>query len=122
MKKVKITYWATTALFFIFDGVMPALTFNSDLAKEGTRHLGYPDYFLVMLTVFKVVGAIVLILPMVPARYKEWAYAGFGFTLIAALVSNWAVDGFSAMLLLPIIVFGVLAASYISYHKLHQTK
>ena len=75
------------------EGVFPAFTGNTKLAKEGIRHLGYPDYFRIELVIFKVIGALVLILPMAPARLKEWAYAGFGITMISAFISHWTVDG-----------------------------
>jgi len=54
MKSTKIIYWSLTGLFFLLEGVMPALTSHTQLAIEGIKHLGYPDYFRVMLTVFKV--------------------------------------------------------------------
>lgn len=117
MKKNHLVYWISTSLIFLFEGVMPALTGNSDLAKEGIRHLGYPDYFRVMLTVFKVIGALVLILPMVPARIKEWAYAGFAFTMIAAFVSHAAVDGINGQTFFPLIVLAVLLVSYFSFRN-----
>ena len=123
MKGIRITYWITTILVFLFEGVMPALTSNSKLAIDGIRHLGYPDYFRVMLTVFKVAGALVLVLPMFKGRYKEWAYAGFGITFIAATVSNFSVDGFNnGLSIFPLIVFIVLIISYTCYHKLHSLK
>jgi len=118
MKTSKIIFWSTTVLIFLFEGVLPALTSQSELAKEGIRHLGYPDYFGVLLTVFKVSGALALIIPKVPARIKEWAYAGFAFDFISACVSNWAVDGFSGIVLFPLFVLAVLMTSYIYYHKL----
>jgi len=113
----KIIYWISTSIIFIWDGLIPAFTSNSQLAIDGIRHLGYPDYFRVMLTVFKVVGAFALILPFVKARYKEWAYAGFAITYIAATVSNLAIDGFTDLIFLPIVVFAILIVSYITYHK-----
>lgn len=118
-KGTKITYWVATILIFLFEGVMPALTGNSQLAKDGIHHLGYPDYFRVMLTVFKVIGALALILPFVKGRYKEWAYAGFGITMISACVSQWSIDGFSGQALFPLIVFAILATSYLMYQKIH---
>lgn len=121
-KATKITYWITTSLIFLTDGVLPAFTSNSEMAKQGTQHLGYPDYFRTMLTVFKVLGGLALILPFVKGRYKEWAYAGFGISMIAALVSNTAVDGFSGATLAPIIALAILATSYITYQKLHPYK
>jgi hypothetical protein len=122
MKKDKILYWVTTGIIFLFEGVMPALTSQSEMAKQGIRSLGYPDYFGVMLTVFKVVGALVLVIPAVPARFKEWAYVGFAIDFIAALVSLWAVNGMNSMLLLPLIFIGILVVSYTSFHKLQAAK
>jgi hypothetical protein len=118
MKTNRIIFWVTTTLIFLFEGVMPALTSQTELAKEGIRHLGYPEYFGVMLTVFKVLGALALIIPQVPARVKEWAYAGFAIDFIAAFVSNAAVDGFNGLTFFPLVVLLVLIVSYIYYHKI----
>ncbi len=120
MKKYRIIFWISTTLIFLFEGVMPALTANTELAKQGVAHLGFPDYFRVQLIVFKVLGTLALILPFVPSRLKEWAYAGFTFNFISAFIANWAVDGLSGLTFFPLIVLGVLAASYISYHKLNK--
>ena len=117
MKKVNIIYWTTTTLIFLFEGVMPALTSQTEMAKEGISHLGYPAYFGVMLTVFKVLGALALILPQVPTRIKEWAYAGFAFDFIAASVSHWAVDGFGGQAIFPLVVLAILMVSYTYYYK-----
>lgn len=122
MKAIKITYWITTSLIFIFEGVMPALTSGSELARQGISHLGYPDYFRVLLTVFKVVGALVLILPMFKGRIKEWPYAGFTFVFISACVSHAAVDGFNGQAVFPLIVMAILAVSYVCYHKMQGQK
>jgi len=119
-KTTKVIYWATTGIIFLFEGVMPALTSHTDLAVEGIRHLGYPDYFKVMLTVFKVAGALALILPLVKGRWKEWAYAGFAFTLIAAFISHWAVDGFNGQTFFPLVILAILIISYLHYHKLSK--
>jgi hypothetical protein len=97
---------------------MPALTSQTELAKEGIRHLGYPAYFGMALVVFKVVGTIILILPQVSARIKEWAYAGFGFDFIFASISHFAVDGMDFQSFFPLIIFGILIVSYVNYHKL----
>ena len=120
MKKDKIVYWTTTILIFLFEGVMPALTSQSELAKEGIRHLGYPAYFGVMLAVFKVLGALILIIPQVPARIKEWAYAGFAFTMISAFISHCANDGINPLSFFPLVVLCILATSYIYFHKINQ--
>lgn len=118
MKTTRIIYWVTTSLIFLFEGVMPALTSNSEMAKQGISHLGYPDYFRIMFTIFKVLGALVLILPFFKGRIKEWAYAGFTFDFVSAAVSNTVVDGFGGGTIFPIIVLAVLAVSYICYHRM----
>jgi hypothetical protein len=122
MKTTKIIYWTTTILIFLFDGLLPALTSNTELAKQGISHLGYPDYFRVMLTFFKVIGALALVLPMVKGRYKEWAYAGFGFNFISAATSHWAVDGFDGQVIFPLVAFIILAISYVFYHKMNEKR
>ena len=114
----KNVYWVTTGVIFLFEGVMPALTSHTDLAVEGIRHLGYPSYFGPMLTVFKVVGAFVLILPIIRGRMKEWAYAGFAITTISAFISHWAVDGLGGQTLFPLFILAILLISYSFYHKL----
>jgi hypothetical protein len=118
MKTQKLLFWTTTVIIVLFEGVMPLFYFNSEMAKEGMQHLGYPPYFGSMLLGFKILGVLALIVPKTPARIKEWAYAGFGFDFIAACVSHWAVDGFGFQAILPIIFFALLVVSYLSYHRL----
>lgn len=120
MKKQKIIFWAATIFIFLFEGVMPALTGHTEIAKEGIRHLGYPEYFGTAFVVFKVMGALILIIPTVPGRLKEWAYAGFTFDFIFAFISIWVVDGLGAPVLLPLVVLAILMISYIYYHKLRK--
>jgi len=105
----------------LFEGLMPILTFNTDMAKDGIRHLGYPDYFGTALMVFKVLGALALIIPMVPKRFKEWAYAGFAFDFIFAMISHVAVDGITGETFMPLIAVAILAVSYVYYHKLSES-
>jgi hypothetical protein len=122
MKTNKIIYWTATIIIFLLEGLMPALTSNTELAKQGISHLGYPDYFRVVLTFFKVTGSVLLILPAVKGRLKEWVYAGFGFDFIFAAISHWAVDGFGGQTIFPLVVLGILAVSYIYYNKIRQQK
>lgn len=116
--KNKIIYWISTILIFLFEGVMPALTSQSEMAKEGIRHLGYPLYFGNALVVFKVIGSLGLVLPMIPKRVKEWVYAGFGLDFMFATISHATVDGIHAQTFFPLVIFGILIVSYIYHHKL----
>jgi len=119
MKKEKVFFWTATIFIALFEGLMPALTWQSELAKEGIRHLGYPEYFGNALVVCKILGVLALIIPQVPKRIKEWAYAGFAFDFIFATISHGAVDGINGLTFFPLIILGILAVSYIYYHKLN---
>lgn len=118
MKKYKLIFWFTTTALFLFEGVMPALTWNSEMSRQGIMGLGYPEYFVPMLTAFKVLGALALIIPAVPARVKEWAYAGFAIDFICAFISIAVVAGFSLMTFFPLLVLVFLILSYISREKM----
>jgi len=118
VKTNKIIFWTATIIIFLFEGVMPAFTSQTEAAKEGIRHLGYPDYFGNILVVFKVIGCLLLVIPSVPKRLKEWAYAGFTFDFVFASLSYLFVDGFGFFAVFPLIVLAILMASYVSYHKL----
>ena len=118
MKKDKIIFWTATTIIALLEGVMPALTSQTELAKEGIRHLSYPEYFGNVLVVFKVLGVLAIVIPQVSKRVKEWAYAGFAFDFLFAAISHGAVDGVSGQTFFPLVVLGILAVSYIYYHKL----
>jgi hypothetical protein len=122
MKKEKIIFWTATIIIALFEGVMPALTSQTELAKEGIRHLGYPEYFGNTLVVFKVLGVLALVIPQIPKRVKEWAYAGFAFDFIFASISHGVVDGMNVQTIFPMFVLGILAVSYVYYHKLSLNK
>lgn len=120
MKNQKIIYWITTGLIVLMEGVLPAFTSQTEMAKEGIRHLGYPEYFGNALVVFKVIGALLLLIPQVPKRVKEWAYAGFAFDFIFAGISHFAVDGLDFQSFFPFLFLGLLVLSYLSYHKINS--
>ncbi|MEA9415407.1 DoxX family protein [Flavobacterium sp. PL02] len=122
MKSTKIIFWVTTIIIFLFEGVMPAFTSQTEVAKEGIRHLGYPEYFGNALVVFKIVGVLLLVIPTIPNRVKEWAYAGFAFDFIFASISHCAVDGIGFLTFFPLIFLAILVISYTSYHKLLSYK
>jgi hypothetical protein len=120
MKKDKIIFWTTTTLIFLMEGVLPAFTSQTELAKQGISHLGYPPYFGNALVVFKILGALSLIIPQVPKAIKELAYAGFAFNFLFASISHFAVDGFGFQGILPLIFLGILAISNFYYDKINN--
>ncbi len=121
-KTTKAIYWTTTGFIFLFEGVLPALTGHTEFAKAGIRYLGYPEYFGTMLVILKVLGCIALVIPAMPRRLKEWAYAGLGFVMISACISYIAVDGFGGLAFFPLVVLGILVTSYIYYTRLADAR
>jgi hypothetical protein len=121
MKTTKLIYWISTSIIFLFDSVMPALTSHTELAIEGIRHLGFPDYFRVQLAIFKVLGGLILMIPKVPARIKEWAYVGFAINFISASVGHAVVDGMDFQTFFPLIILAILIVSYTYYHKIIES-
>jgi uncharacterized membrane protein YphA (DoxX/SURF4 family) len=119
MKKYKIYFWLSTGFIFLMEGVMPALTSQTELAKEGINHLGYPQYFGNALVIFKVLGVLALVIPNLPKRIKEWAYAGFIFDFLFASISHGVVDGINFQTFLPLIVLTILMVSYVNYNRLY---
>jgi len=115
MKRNKIIFWLTTGFMFAFEGLMPlsTLLFATQYFNAGTKPLGYPDYFAYALIIFKVLGATALIIPKLPSRVTEWAYAGLAFNLIFAVISHGVVDGTIGSILTPVLVGGMLTLSYI---------
>lgn len=92
-KGVVIGYWVATALFCLQIGFTAFAQLSLPQVAEAFAHLGFPDYFRVELSWAKFFGIALLLAP-VPARLKEWAYAGFAITLGSALIAHLAVgDG-----------------------------
>jgi DoxX-like protein len=88
-----IIYWSATALFCLHMGFTAYAQLQLPQVAEAFTHLGFPPYFRVELSGAKLIGVVVLLAP-VPARLKEWAYAGFAITLGSALIAHVAVgDG-----------------------------
>jgi type IV secretory pathway TrbD component len=111
---MKIVFWLTTGLFcamMVFSAA--GYLTGTDYFVQAFRHLGYPDYFRLLLGIAKLAGAFALIAPRVPTVIREWAYAGFGITLVSAAVSHASVHDPIAAVGTPLFMFAVLATSRI---------
>jgi hypothetical protein len=92
-KGIVVGFWIVTALFGLQMGFTAYAELRLPQVAEAFTHLGFPGYFRVELSWAKVVGVVLLLAP-VPARLKEWAYAGFAINLVSALIAHFAVgDG-----------------------------
>jgi hypothetical protein len=119
-KGIVVGFWIATALFCLQIGFTAYAQLSLPQVAEAFAHLGFPDYFRVELAWAKLLGVVLLLAP-VPARLKEWAYAGFAITLASALIAHLSVGdgpeawGFAAGT-------GVLwGLSYFLWHRMQAT-
>lgn len=119
MNKNKIIYWTTTGIIsamMVFSAYGYFL--NPDM-KAAFVHLGFPDYFRIELGVLKILGALVLILPMISDKVKSFAYFGFALTFISAFIAHYASGDPISVAVAPIVFLVILGVSYIFYHKVN---
>lgn len=118
-KQNRILYWVAKGFisFFIAFSAYFSYTHAADLAK-----LGFPGYFRIELVIAKVTGAIVLLLPITPARVKEWVYAGFIIAMVSALIAHiCSGDPVSGIIFVSIdLVLILLSVNYVSKKDLLQ--
>jgi uncharacterized membrane protein YphA (DoxX/SURF4 family) len=108
-----IAYWVTTALV-VFELAMGDVwdLLRVPQVRELIERLGYPNYFLIILGTWKLLGAVALVIPRFP-RLKEWAYAGVLFDLTGAVASLFASGLADAgTVAYPITMTGVAFASW----------
>ena len=84
-------FWISTALLALQMAFTAYAQLRLPQVAETFTHLGFPAYFRIELSWAKLAGIAALLIPVVPARLKEWAYAGFAITLISALIAHLAV-------------------------------
>jgi len=92
-KATTLVYWIVTALFCLQMSFTAYAQLRLPQVAAMFTHLGFPAYFRVELSWAKLVGVVLLLAP-VPARLKEWAFAGFAINLASALIAHFSMgDG-----------------------------
>ena len=112
MKRNVVAYWVCTvviALCIGAGGAAQALRVPQNV--EGLTALGYPLHFIVLLGVWKVLGALALLSPRL-RLVKEWAYAGIFIDLSGAAVACAANGGAAFHVIAPMVLIALLAASW----------
>lgn len=121
MKGLKIGYWIATGLLSTMMLFSAYAYFTNEDIKMAFSHVGFPDYFRIELGVAKLIGALVLLLPLA-ARIKEWAYAGFAITFVSAFIAHVSVGDPTQAAVSPLIALALLITSYILKYKLNKAK
>ena len=130
-RRDKIIYWIATGIVcavmvfsiinFIFNDHFPFPN-----GKEGAFvHLGLPVYFKIELTTAKILGVLALLVPSVPTKIREFAYFGFGITLVSAAIAHFARGDARLSVLFvidPLVFLGILMVSYRYFEKLHAPR
>lgn len=117
MKKDKIIFWITTGIVSV---MMLYAAFNyltNEEIKGAFVHLGFPSYFRIELGIAKALGAIALLLPIIPNRLKTFAYFGFAITFISAFIAHLSSGDPISIAVAPLVFLGILVVSYIYLYK-----
>ena len=119
-KTTNIIYWISTIIFaalMIFSassGIQP----SQPAIQLIHDTLGYPVYFIQFISIAKVIGAVIILIPRIGRSIKEWAYAGLFFDLAGAIYSGIASSGKFDPLMLTLLIWIVPGVvSYYCWHK-----
>jgi hypothetical protein len=114
-KRNKIIYWIATiwlALGMISTAIVQLLKQKAGAGGlDSITHLGYPTYFLTILGIWKVLGVVAMLIPKLPLL-KEWAYAGFFFTMSGAVFSHLAIRDNAKEFFGPILLLVLTVVSW----------
>lgn len=119
LKTHKIIYWSSTVLAMLTGASSAFMYFTSPKFIEGYKHLGFPDYFRIELGIAKIIGMLILLIPVIPARIKEWAYVGFAITFLSGIIAHGTVDGIN-LAVVPMIPLVFLILSYVYFRKINH--
>ncbi|MHA4740486.1 DoxX family protein [Dyadobacter sp. MSC1_007] len=111
-KRNRIIYWIATvwlALGMTSTGIVQLMKIDEEVALM--NRLGYPAYFLTIIGVWKLLGVIAILIPRFPL-VKEWAYAGFVFTMSGAVFSHLIVGDEAKELFGPVLLIVLSVVSW----------
>lgn len=111
-KKKSIAYWFFTlwmSLGLTSAGIVQLL--RMDFEVEFIVALGYPVYFLTILGLSKLLGVFAVLIPKYPLL-KEWAYAGFVFTMLGAIYSEAVTSSPFSEIFPPILLLVLISLSW----------
>jgi hypothetical protein len=118
IKHLHAVYWIATLLFVMPQG-WAALQYLIEAPRmtHTITQLGYPEYFMGILGVAKLLGIAAIVTGISPTL-KEWAYAGFTFDVCGAFASHLGAGDSLAVALVPLAFLVVQLASYFTWKRL----
>ncbi len=115
MRTATTIYWILTGLaaaFMLMSAIPDVLQIQG--AIDIFKHLGFPPYLLPFIGLAKILGVVVILLPMFQ-NLKEWAYAGLVFDLVGAFYSHISVGDHPADWIFAIVGLLLVLCSYAVY-------
>ena len=119
-KPIVIGFWIATALFCLQMTFTAYAQLRLPEVGDAFARLGFPSYFRVELSLAKLLGVVLLLVPA-PARLKEWAYAGFAITLASALIAHFALGDRPEVWVWAAATGVLWALSYFLWRRLQAT-
>lgn len=121
-RRTTILYWVFTTLFCL----EMSFTAYYELLPQGAQafaRLGFHNSdFRLELSLAKLAGAVVLLVPMIPARLKEWAYAGFAINLVSAVIAHLSISDRPAAFIPSSLTSVLWVISYLSWRRMEAAK
>jgi putative oxidoreductase len=122
-KAVVIAFWIVTALFCVEMIFTAYWEWFTPQAAQAFARLGFLSAsFRVELSVAKMLGVIALLIPAIPARVKEWAYAGFAVNLLSALIAHASIHDQHAAFAPSTITLLLGTCSYVLCRRLENLR
>ena len=112
-KKKTIAYWIFTGILafqLLFSGLGAIL--KMDMLVEAMNQIGLPLYFMNILGIAYVLGAIAIVFPKWP-KLKEWAHAGVTFAMLGAISAHISIGDTLENTFASIIVLILNIGSYL---------
>jgi hypothetical protein len=114
-------FWVLTTLFCVEMTFTAYWEWFTPQAAQAFARLGFPTAsFRIELSVAKILGVLVLLIPVIPARMKEWAYAGFALNLVSALIAHASIHDRHAAFAPSTITLLLGTCSYVLWTRLER--
>lgn len=120
MKTTKIMYYATTGIISVMMLFIAFETLTKPEVKVSMAHLGFPDYFKIELGITKLIGAVLIWLPI--RLLKETAYIGFAIMFASASLAHFTVGNPASKVIAGVVFLAILIVSYVYNTKLQNNK
>lgn len=120
-KTAKITYYITTGIISATMILIGFKTLVDPEVKTGMAQLGFSaDFFRMELGITKIIGAVLLWLPI--RLLKEFTYFGFAITFVSAALAHFSAGDPTSRVLIAIVFFIILLVSYLCHYNLQAKK